>query len=104
MRTQKEIDIDFQMAMNEAGRLKEIAEGMGNLAKRDMADNLQSISMNWKGENASVYLRKGQELSDRIGDTASDLNDVAVLIENTARRIYEAEMRALDIANKRSYE
>lgn len=103
MKSRHEIEVDFQQAMAQASRLREISNEMSRLAKNDFEGNLQSIASNWKGQNATAYLNKGKILENRISNTAGNIGAVATVIENTARRIREAEIRAYEEAKKREY-
>lgn len=97
------IEFDFQKALTQAERLEEIGQGLNTLADTRLYNILQDVSANWKGENASSYLNKGSVLQNRITNTGTSLKSIAEEIRSMARRIYEAEMRNLEIAEERQY-
>lgn len=104
MKSKHEIDVDFEVAMKQARKLHEISAEMRLLANNDMEGNLQSIAMNWKGDNASAYLSKGKIIENRISDTSKNIEAAATVIENIAKRIHETEMRAYEEAQRREYD
>lgn len=104
MATEASIYFDFQKALGEAGRVEEMADRLYKLSEKDFESILQNLSDNWKGENASAYLAKGERLQSKIHRTSSDLRTVASDIRRIAKQIYDAEMAALEIARRREYE
>ena len=103
MKTRSEIDIDFKAMMRQAERLEELASDMENLSKSSLDSTLQNIALNWKGENANLYLGKGDRLKGNIMTTARELKQIAENIKAKARYIYSKEMEALRIAQRRTY-
>lgn len=103
MTSEKTIKINFQQAKQQANRLDEIAEEMKNLSERDFADTMQIVRSNWRGENADLYISKGTRLQGNMTSTANSLHAIASEIRTVAKRIYEAEMKALRIAQERKY-
>ena len=97
------IQFNFQKARQQADRLDELAGRLTKLTASEYAGAMQNISANWKGENASAYLSKGARLQGDMEETAKSLHNVASEIRAVARRIYDAEMRALAIAEARRY-
>lgn len=103
MATRESIEFDFRQAKNQARQLDAIADNLGNLAKNNLSDSMQTLSQNWKGENASAYLSKGSTLQNDISSSASELHGIASDIRTIAQNIYNAEMAALEIAEQRTY-
>lgn len=99
--TKAKIEINFMNAKDKAKELEEIAGELERLSKRSMDDTLQQIGANWKGENAGLYLQKGKKVEDEILKTAQDLRNTAATIRRMAQRIYDTEMRVLEIATVR---
>lgn len=104
MATEASIYFDFQKALGEAGRIEEMADRLQKLSDKDFEGTLQNLSVNWKGENASAYLSKGERLQGKINQTGNDLRAVASDIRRIAKQIYDAEMAALEMARRRAYE
>jgi uncharacterized protein YukE len=103
MATRASIEFDFHKAMKDADTVDGIADKLSKLAVDRFDGTMQNLAANWKGENASLYLNKGQKLESDMQNTAGDLRDIASDIRTIARRVYAAEMRALEIAERREY-
>ena len=101
--TKATIMFNFRRALQQADELDEIANSLSRLAKSDFESTMQNISINWKGENARGYLAKGEKLQGNMCFSANSLHSIASDIRNVARRIYNAEMKALAIAEARNY-
>lgn len=103
MKSAYSIEMDFRQAKQRAGELEEIASEMRSLANRDLIESLQTLSGAWKGEAATLYLHKGDQLKEKILDTAVKLEKTAAAIRTIAIRTYNAEMKAYRIALERKY-
>lgn len=103
MATRESIEFDFHQAMAQADKIEGLAASLQTLADSKFQGTLQNIQVNWKGERAVQYLDKGNKLQLKMDTTADDLAGIAEDIRTIARRVYEAEMAALDIAEMRSY-
>lgn len=103
MLTKAAIMVNFKKAMQQADELDEIANSLSRSAKSELEGTLQSVSANWKGENAERYLTKGDNLQGKIYSSAKSLHGIAADIRKVARKIYDAEMRALAVAETRNY-
>lgn len=97
------IELNFQQAKQQAAKLESLAIKLENLAKKDLDGTLQQLSEAWKGESASAYMQKGQRLEEKIVQTAKELKKTAQTIRSTAKRTYNAEMRARELAGQREY-
>lgn len=97
------INFNFKKARQQADQLDDIARRLTRMSASEYAGAMQNISANWKGENASAYLAKGAKLQGDMEDTAKSLHNVASDIRTIAKRIYDAEMAALAIAEARAY-
>lgn len=103
MATRESIEFDFRQAKEQAKQLDAIADSLGSLAKDKLSGSMQTLSQNWKGENASAYLSKGSTLQSNISSSSSELHQIASDIRTIAQNIYNAEMAALEIAEQRTY-
>lgn len=101
MKSSSEIRFDFQNAMDQAKKLDELANSIDRRVAGKLDETSQSVHAAWKGDSANRYIGKTQELRWQIQQTARTLRDTAEDIRRIARRIYEAEMRALEIAQRR---
>lgn len=103
MKSDSEIRYDFQQAVRKAEELERVAENLRRLANNDLEESLQALSNAWKGEAAAAYIGKGSRLQARILASAKNLENIARTIRSSAKRTYDAEMRAYRIAMEREY-
>ena len=103
MATRATIEFNFRTALNQANKIDEIADNLSRLSGTDFGNVLQNLSAGWKGENASMYLSKGSILQGKMNTTSGSLHAVASDIRAIAKRLYDAEMAALAIAESRTY-
>lgn len=101
MATRASIEMDFNMARRQADRLEELADKLRGLSENRFGGTLNNISGNWKGENATAYLSKGSKLQGKMNRSSSELYQIASDIRLIAKRIYDAEMANLLIAETR---
>lgn len=95
------ISVDFEAAKREAANLEELASELDRLLRGSYQQVLQELSWGWQGESADAYRRKAEILQRQIGKTAHDIRTVAGNIRNSAQKVYEAEMRAKQLAKDR---
>lgn len=103
MATRASIEFNFRKAMNQADQIDGIANSLSRLSRDRFGSTMQGISASWKGDNASLYLSKGEKLQGNMDGTASELHSIASDIRTVAKRLYRAEMAALAIAQRREY-
>ena len=104
MASKYEIEMDFKAALRQADKIDNIASKLSRTANSDYQNTLQGISSAWKGDNANIYINKSSVLVGRMSNTASRLNEAADTIRRIAKNIYDAEMRAWEIAQRRDYQ
>jgi len=102
MKSSSEIRFDFRNAMEQAKKLDALADSIDRRVAGKLDETAQSVHAAWKGDSATRYIGKTQELRRQVHQTANSLRDIAEDIRRIARRIYEAEMRALEIARSRN--
>lgn len=104
MKSDSEIKYDFAQANAKADELEQVAKKLKRLAQSDLEESLQILANAWHGEAAEVYIGKGSRLKERILLNADKLDSTAKTIRSTAKRTYDAEMRAYRIAKEREYQ
>lgn len=102
MKSRNQIKMDFSRAYAEAERLDRVAEKLKVLATKKMEQSMMNLSYAWTGINARIFLQKESQLQRNIEETVKELYRVASDIRTIARRVYEAEMRAYEIATRRT--
>lgn len=100
MESKAQIEMDFNKAKIQADKLERIANDLKKISNVEFNDALQKLSNSWQGQNADFYLKKANILQDKMLDTRKNLLDVAERIQTNARRIYKAELIAIEIAEK----
>lgn len=103
MTSKWEIQMNFEAAIHQAESLEQVASRMKRVARQEMGGTLQELSYIWKGDNANAYRYKGERVQTQIQNTAEELEMIAGDIRRIAKRIYNAEMQALLIAESRNY-
>lgn len=101
MANRQQIQFDFNRAKQKANELEAVANELRNLSRTNLQNTLNSLGGNWKGDNASAYIRKGAALQEKLNMTESSLRKSADTIRTIAKNIYDAEMEALRIAEER---
>ncbi len=99
-----QIQMDFNHANSKANELDEIAGRLENVANKDMENMLNALGQDWKGDNATKYIKKGFANRDEMLKTVKSLRNTASTIRSIAKNIYEAEKRAYEIAEQRKRE
>ena len=103
-RSEHSIRMDFEKAKAAAARLDDIADSIASMMSGEYEDSLDSVNQSWRGDNATFFLTKSNELGDKIGKIVSDLKAAADVIRRIAQNTYDSEMRALEIARQREYQ
>lgn len=102
-KTAYSIQMDFEKAKRQAEELERIAKDIRKVADHDMQDCMREISSNWKGEQARLYIAKGQAVGENIRKAADGLAKTAAAVRTIARNNYNAEKTALELARAREY-
>lgn len=101
--TAYELFCNFTKSNAKATELENIAKKIKSLNSSTYKEELSNVENYWHGEAADVYMQKAVEISEEMDNIAASLLETADLIKRTAARVYEAEMKALDIAKNRTY-
>lgn len=102
MADESTIIFNYEKAIKQADDLMGIAKEVRKVANTNMEDSLTAIGRNWEGENSAKFIKKGNVLKGKIGDSADDIEKIAGDIRIMAKRIYDAEMEAIRIAKQRA--
>ncbi|WP_432627719.1 WXG100 family type VII secretion target [Brotaphodocola sp.] len=95
------IRMDFRKANQQAKDLDALAKRLKILLDRNLNETLDHVSQNWKGENSDRYVKKGRVIREHMRETASEISQVSNSIQEIAKAVYDAEMRAWEIAHDR---
>lgn len=94
---------DFDKAKIQVRQLNEVADEMDNLIKNQYMDTLQILAGAWKGDSASLFLKKGAKLQEAMEKTAKSMEETAEAYEKIIQSTWEMEERIKEIAKLRSY-
>lgn len=101
MKSSYQISVDFHNAENQAKKLDELADRVERRVADALKTSAEELHSVWKGDSATKYLRKENEMTEQLRQIARGLRDVASDIRRVAKRTYDAEMEALRIAQSR---
>ncbi len=101
MKSRSKIRMDFAKAKADADKIDRIASTMRNLSRRDLESSMNNLAAAWTGANSRLFLKKEEQLQRNMDQTVRELFDIAADIRRIARQVYEAEMRAYEIAIRR---
>ena len=97
------ITLDYNKAIKQADELGSISAELINLAEKKYEQSIRKLSGSWKGDNAEAYISKAEQLKKQMLETARKLNNASEAVRTIAKNTYDTEMRALEIAEKRTY-
>lgn len=95
---------EFKKAKCQAQRLEEIANEMIKLADNKYESSLYQLNNCWTGENSEEYQKKARILQEQMRNASMDLKNTATSLRQIATNIYHAEMRALELVKRRTYQ
>ncbi len=98
MKTEAQIKIDFEQAIENAKRLQECGVVYQTIADKRLMDCMKKLSGQWDGYASDAYQKKAEEIRADIVKTARKLKTIGDTLEVEAKRLYEAEMKAITIA------
>lgn len=101
--TRRMVEITFNGAMRQASQIEACADDMMRLSRNDMASIKNDISAAWQGSSASAYLSKVDISAQNIVTTAGRLYQIAETLRSVARRFRDAELRAIELAERRDH-
>lgn len=100
--TALQVQINFNKAKALAKEIESIASDLLRLAKNDLPESAGALATAWQGGNARHFIAKEDAVANDIAQTAQNLKKIAQAIRTAAKRTYDAEMRAIEIAKMSS--
>lgn len=101
--TKQLIEITFGNALTQASQLEACADEMVKLANSNLNSVKGDLSAAWQGESANAYLAKLDLTAGNIRTTADKLYQIAASIRQVARIFRESELKAIALAEQRTY-
>lgn len=91
MKTEQEINFNYDNAMKQVAELNEIASSLKKVGSTNLSDCMKKVGKNWKGENATAYVKKGDALNQKITKCAKSISETAKALSTMAENIYHTE-------------
>lgn len=85
------IDVEFNEAIRQAEALEGLADQINALGVNSLQNILQNISHSWKGDNANLFIEKGDRFKEELLDTAHELKTMAEALKDRAKWVYDVE-------------
>lgn len=101
--TKHELYCNYLIARKKASDLDKIANQIRKLAENKFNSELNKIEKNWVGTVSIAYINKGKILTEHLIQKSISLQNTAETIRKVAERVYNTEMKALEIAKSRTY-
>ncbi len=102
MASEQTILFNYNKAVGQADDLLDIAKEIRSVANNKMESSIQTIDKNWDGESSKKFIKKSVKLKEKVTDSADDIEAIAQAIKKMAKEIYDAEMKAVQIAKERA--
>lgn len=103
MATKLELYIDLLQANAKASELDRLAGTLKTLADTKIQQELVQLCQKWTGSASREYIAQGKRLQTAILAEVRNLTAEAQTIRTIAKRTYDTEMRALEMAHNRTY-
>lgn len=91
------IRMNYRQSIAQAKKLSDAAEDLRRLANSDLNSSLEGVRGAWTGDNANIFLQKGNDLKQKMLTMAKNMDSTARTIRSIAQRIYDAEMSNLGL-------
>lgn len=100
MKSKQKIYMDFKRAREAADRLDGVANDLVRTADAEMQAVMDNLSGVWKCTASNTFRSKEEQMKNNMKQSAATLKNLADKIRNDAYRIYQAEMRAYELASR----
>lgn len=97
------INMNYQRALRQAEKLDALAEQIKRVGTTQLNQIKAAEAAGWKGENEAAMRYKIDQLQEKVKATSKSLKDIASTIRTVATNTFNAEMRAWEIAHRRTY-
>lgn len=94
------IEIDFRKTEHEVKNILEQADKLRMLTD-GYTDAINDVGRKWKGEAAGLFMDKSRIIAKNLENEYQELRKIAQSLDEIAKNLYEAEMAAVEIANRR---
>ena len=98
-KTKNLVLLEYKKTKGQADYLERIADKVDG-QRRKIAEQKNQLSRYWTGINANTYRTKMDDRESELKSIASELRKIASTIRTVAQNIYQADMRAVELAKK----
>lgn len=102
MKGANEIYMDFRRAGQAIEELEEVAEILHRMSDVQLRQTMGQLAASWKCPGADIFQKKGEYLREKIAKSEQSIYIISDQLRRDARKLYEAEKRAYEIASKRT--
>lgn len=95
--------VDFEELGEIAQEVSQISGHVNHMAQEHGMHMIGGIKNTWGGGNADAFEVKVRKYIERLGEVATDLQDVAKQLEEKAEQIYATEKGNMTTAFTRTY-
>ena len=95
MGAEKEIDLDYNHAIQQARRLDEIAAHLKGSVTECLETAAGQLAGGWKGDSGALYIQKLTARQESLTETVSGIRKIAKMIREEAKEIRRQEMMSL---------
>lgn len=99
-KTKYEIEMDYRKACAAADDLEQVAKEIRRIAVDQLDQLLLSVADAWQGDNASLFIKKGNKIQIQIEDRARTISQIADTLRQMATAMHDAEVTNIEIATQ----
>ncbi len=100
---ESEILFNYNQAMQQAGKLEEVAGKLERLSGSEMECTKNILSNAWQSDSSSQYYQKLDAVREKVLASSRQIRSIAAQLRDAARAVKSAELAALAIAEHRTY-
>ena len=101
-KTKFSITMNYQMALKQAQSLEKCANELSSCLS-DAEEERSRISACWQGDSVHAYIAKLNANIENTKRVRKEVLNISSTIKRIAKRTYDAEMKALEISQRRTY-
>ncbi len=102
-KTRQEIYLNYSETMRQAADIGTISGSLGDLIEGDITSVLKEIEISYRGGAGRIFDKKANDIKERLETCRSGLLKSSLVLKTLAEKIYNTEMEALMIAERRDY-
>jgi WXG100 family type VII secretion target len=99
MKTAYQVKVAYSGASKQADNIEKIATKIDK-KRQALAEERSRLARHWTGDNSNTYQGKMGQREQELSRIVTDLKNVADTIRQVSKNSYDADMRAIQIAQK----